>query len=347
MVSKSSYGRRKRLPHLAALLLAVVANAQTDSLLEGLQAFHNGDYQKAEESLRQSSDPRAKPSLAMTLAATSRCEAADRDLTAALDSTDKDVSRLAGLALVQCDIARNRTDEAAALIAKLRKAYPADGDVLYQAARFYMRSWNDTIYQLYQKNPSSFRVNQISGEILETQGRFSDAVAEYRKAIEKNPNALSLHFRLGRALLMSSHSPETLDAAMKEFEAELARNPHDAIAQYQVAQIFLVQQKPKDAAARLERALELNPDFAEALIALGKLRLDEKRNDDAIALLTHAVKAAPSSEAAHYSLMMAYRNAGNMTEARREKTELDKLQKAPEGEFTEFLKKLGEKPQEK
>jgi hypothetical protein len=36
-----------------------------------------------------------------------------------------------------------------------------------------------------------------------------------------------------------------------------------------------------------------------------------------------------------------------MEDARRQKVELDKLQKAPEGEFTEFLKKLGEKPPEK
>jgi hypothetical protein len=58
------------------------------------------------------------------------------------------------------------------------------------------------------------------------------------------------------------------------------------------------------------------------------------------------VELLPQSEAAHYSLMMAYRNAGKLAEARREKAELDKLQKAPEGEFTEFLKKLGEKPPE-
>ena len=36
-----------------------------------------------------------------------------------------------------------------------------------------------------------------------------------------------------------------------------------------------------------------------------------------------------------------------MAAAKREKAELDKLQKAPEGEFSEFLKKLGEKPPEK
>jgi hypothetical protein len=41
--------------------------------------------------------------------------------------------------------------------------------------------------------------------------------------------------------------------------------------------------------------------------------------------------------------MMAYRNAGRMDDAQREKALFDKLSRPPEGEFTEFLKKLGEK----
>jgi tetratricopeptide (TPR) repeat protein len=337
---------------ILVLVLAGVALAQpADPLAGGLDAFRRGDYVRAEqlltESLKSHQDPRARSFLALTLAATGRCDQAERDLSEASHDADRDLARLSGLALVQCHVSRNRLDDAASLIASLRKKFPSDDDVLYQAARFYMRSWNDAIYQLYRENPSSFRVNQISGEILETQGRFTEAVAEYRKAIAKNPNALSLHYRLGRALLMSSHSPETLDAARKEFDEELSRNPSDSVAVYQVAQILLVQQNRAEAATRLERALQLNPEFPEALIALGKLRLEAKRTDDAIALLNKAVKLAPRNETAHYTLMMAYRDAGNMEEARRIKAELDKLQKVPEGEFTDFLKKLGEKPPEK
>ena len=114
-----------------------------------------------------------------------------------------------------------------------------------------------------------------------------------------------------------------------------------------MAQVLVAQQKPQQAGAQLVRALELTPDFPEALVSLGKLRLEEKRNEEAIELLQRAVKLTPRSEAAHYNLMIAYRNAGNMAEARREKSELDKLQQTPEGEFTDFLKKLGEKPPEK
>lgn len=327
-------------------LFSALIFAQSDPFVRGLEAFHHGDYPAAERDFRASNDPRARAFIALTLAATNRCTAAEADLAGAAAGPKTDTQRLAGIALAQCEIAASRWEDASGVVAKLRAQYPADADVLYVAARLYMRAWNDMLYQLYKNDPASFRVNQISGEILETQGQFAAAAAEYRKALEKNPDALNLHFRLGRALLMSSHAPAAMDEALKEFEAELARNPRDSVAYYQIAQVLLAEQKPKDAAARLEHAVELNPDFPEALVALGKLRIDEQRNDDAIALLTRAVKLGPRNEAAHYNLMIAYRNAGKMVEARREKAELDRLQKVPEGEFTDFLKRLGEKSKE-
>ena len=170
-----------------------------------------------------------------------------------------------------------------------------------------------------------------------------EAVDEYRKAIAKNPKAIDLHYRLGRALLQESHDPAVMEQARVEFEAELALNPEDAVAEYQVAQILLAQQKKKEAAVRFERSAELRPDFPEALIAVAKLRSDDKRYADAAGLLERAVKLQPRNETAHYNLMLAYRNAGRTADAQREKTELDKLQKPPDGEFTDFLKRLGDK----
>jgi hypothetical protein len=56
------------------------------------------------------------------------------------------------------------------------------------------------------------------------------------------------------------------------------------------------------------------------------------------------VKLQPRSEVARYNLMVAYRNAGRTADAQKAKAELDKLQKPPEGEFADFLKRLGENP---
>ncbi len=73
------------------------------------------------------------------------------------------------------------------------------------------------------------------------------------------------------------------------------------------------------------------------MIALAKLRPERS-----IQLLEHATKLAPKNESARYALMLAYRNAGRLEDAQQQKVELDKVQRPPEGEFTEFLKKLGE-----
>jgi tetratricopeptide (TPR) repeat protein len=226
---------------------------------------------------------------------------------------------------------------------RLRAAYPGDADVLYLSARFHMKGWNDAVYDLFQKAPASYRVNQISAEVFEIQGNYAAAVGEYRKAIEKNPRAVNVHYRLGRALLLESHEPAALEQARQEFERELEINPNDAVAEYQVGQILVAQQKTAVARPRLERALELKPNFAEAALALGRLRLGSGEAAQAIPLLEKAVRLAPASEPAHYQLMLAYRNAGREADALREKGELDKLQQLPSGEFTEFLKKLGEK----
>jgi tetratricopeptide (TPR) repeat protein len=186
-------------------------------------------------------------------------------------------------------------------------------------------------------------VNQVSAEIFEIEGRYADAASEYRKAIEKNPAALNLHFRLGRVLLLESHAPENLALARREFEAELKLNPGDAVAEYELGQILITAQEPTAAAEHFERAAALNPEFPEALEAVAKARMDAKQYAEAIALLEHVVRLQPGNETAHYSLMMAYRNAGRTAEAAREQVEVEKLRQTPEGEFTDFLKRLGEK----
>ena len=121
-------------------------------------------------------------------------------------------------------------------------------------------------------------------------------------------------------------------------------NPGDAVAEYQVGQILLAEQN-RDARRRTFRkgGRRSIRNFAEALVAVAKTKSDAKKDAEAIPLLERAIKLQPASESAHYSLMMAYRNAGRMDDAQREKAVFDKLSKPPEGEFTEFLKKLGEK----
>jgi tetratricopeptide (TPR) repeat protein len=311
----------------------------------GIEEFQHGNLAAARHHLEQApGDPQAMAFLALVRAATGECEAVIPEMTRHFGSAlFAGTQRLTGLAVAQCQIAAKRFRDADPIVAQLEAQFPTDADVLYLSAVFHMKAWNDSIYRLYQSAPASFRVDQLSAEVFESQGKFPEAIGEYRKAIQKNGNALNLHYRLGRALLMQSHDPAVLDEAKKEFLAELTLNPSDAVAEFQIAQILSTQQQKADAATHFEKAAQLRPDFPEALVAVAKLRGEARHYDEAITLLERAVQLQPRAEVAHYNLMLAYRNAGRAVDAQREKAALDKLQRPPEGEFTDFLKRIGEK----
>jgi tetratricopeptide (TPR) repeat protein len=141
---------------------------------------------------------------------------------------------------------------------------------------------------------------------------------------------------------VEQYEAAALDEARRAFEAELALNPYDAVAEYQIAQILEARQDSAGAAKRLERAIEINPEFAEALIALARYRTRRNESAEAARLLERAVELQPRSEGAWYALMTAYRNGGRREDAVRAKQRLDELQKSPDGEFVDFLSRIGE-----
>jgi tetratricopeptide (TPR) repeat protein len=324
----------------AVLLLGSFALGQNE-LDWAIREFHLGEYQSARKHLegvldKDPNNARARLFLALTRAGMGECSAVSEILFREYSSnTSPELKRLAGIALASC------------IDSQLKTEHPADADVLYQTARRHMRLWNDTLMEMFQKTPASYRVNQISGEVFETQGRYAEAAAEYRKAIAKNPKALDLHFRLGRALLLHDRNPNTLAEARREFEAEIALNAEDAAAEYQIGQILLAEGKRDIGLPHFERALKLRPDFMEAAIAVAKARVEAKQYSEAIRILESVVQKQPKSEAARYNLMLAYRNSGQMEKAQAQKAELDKLRAPESGEFNEFLKKLGEKGSQK
>jgi len=343
-----------RVTHTLCLLLLALPLLAANSLTErGVAAFQQGRYVDANRLLADAlkadpNDDHARTFLALSRAATGHCAEAIPDLADRFDKSDNpDLSRLAGLTLVGCFVSQGQCDKALPVASRLQAKYPDDADVLYQAARVHMKAFNDVTQRMFEKTPASYRVNQLSAEIFETQNRFADAVAEYRKAIAKNTNALNLHFRLGRALLLESHDSEALALAEKEFEAELALNAGDAAAEFQIGQILNAQSKAEQALPHFQKALDLSPDFAEAALAVGRMRVQARQYAEAIPLLEHVVALQPRNEAGHYTLMLAYRNSGQMDKARREQDVLQKLQHPPEGEFSDFLKRLGEGTPEK
>jgi tetratricopeptide (TPR) repeat protein len=330
---------------ISAIAFLVSAALPQGAANEGIQAFKEGRYSVALDKLQRATDPTSIAFLALTRAALGDCKSA-LPVLLATSSTDVQTYRLAKIGAVKCYTASNDWPKAFGLLDGLAQQFPNDADILYLNAKLHMKAFNDATLAMFQRTPSSYRVHELSGEIFEVEERFSDAAAEYRKAIESAPNAPELHYRLGRAILLQSHNPDALTEAAGEFRKELERSPEDSACEFQLGQIAQVQGPTSEAAAHFERALKTSPEFVNAMIALAKIRTQNKEYQPAIDLLLHATALQPANETAHYALLTVYRNSGQLQKASAEKETLDRLQKPPQGEFSDFLKKLGEKPQQ-
>ncbi len=239
------------ISHIALALM--LAAAQSNLTEEGIAAFNAGRYSvalaKLTEAAKDPTDKDAQLFYALSQAATGRCAAALPSLTAMAGG-----EKLAGLAAVKCLSAAGAESKALSLArSKWNRSWPNDADVLYLKAKLHMKAFNDTTLAMFQRTPASYRVHELSAEIFEVQSRYDEAVAEYRKAIEINPQAPDLHFRLGRALLLAAHSPESLAQAAAAFQDELKLNPEDGACEFQLGQIAQVEGKKVDAKATLRK----------------------------------------------------------------------------------------------
>ena len=332
---------------IVLLLAAVTLRSQTAEALlaQGIEQFNRSQYTAALETFKRAgqispADARIITYVALTQVALGECTHINELAMQYRRNPDPAIRRLAGLAAVRCLAAQNRFSDLLPILGDLLNKDSNDPEVLYEAANLYNRAFNVTVYEIFQRAPSSYRTNQLSAEILERQGRYADAAAEYRKAIAKNPKAVNLHVRLARVILLGSQTPESLEEARKECEAELAVNPSDPIAEYQIGQILAAETKPLEAASHFEKAIALRPHFTEALIGLAKIRQAANEYDEAIKLLQRALQAAPGSESAHSTLVAVYRDAGKSKDAQREQKELEKLQKQREAEIPDSLRRL-------
>ena len=255
------------------------------------------------------------------------------------EDLDSKVRRLVGLSLLGCSAHSSNSDDAVDVARRLKRLYPDDPDVLYHVAELYSALSKETVNDLFKKHPDSFRVHELAGEALEAQSSDGQALIEYRKAVELNPKAPHLHYRIATVLLRAKKDRSDAEA-LEQFKQEIAVNPGDAPSEYQIAEILRRQNQLEAASAHFMRALELNPMFVEARLGLAKVNLSRHQVDEAIQQLKTAIQLAPEDPAPHYSLMLAYRETGKTEDAQREMAILENLNAKKRTEFNTSLHTL-------
>ena len=104
----------------------------------------------------------------------------------------------------------------------------------------------------------------LLGTALFTAGNYPGAVTELSKAVALDASVPSLQSYYGQALLFTGDA----DGATQAFRKELAANPNDYDANFQLASILAYRGKPAEARPLLERAVQVRPGSLEARDAL-------------------------------------------------------------------------------
>src|SRR6266852_5034934 len=301
----------------------------------GVTLFFEGDYDKAAPQL--SGALQRQPTLWKIQALLGICEKRLGQIAAAQSDLEKSFPQLqdlklriqTGMELIEIYYGVGNLDKAANIASTLRQLDPTDTSVQYTAHRIYSDLAAESMLSIAMLAPKSARMRQVMAHEMARQGNTEGAIANYREALKLDPRLPGLHFDLAEAL---NSSPSTSDQAEveREYKAALADNPFDGKAECRLGEIALRASDLKNALTHYSRAVELQPNDAEANLGVAKTLTSMRRPQEAEPYLKRAAQLEPFNAATHYRLSLVYRELGRTADAQRELSEYQKYKEMKE-----------------
>jgi tetratricopeptide (TPR) repeat protein len=304
----------------------------------GVIAFMQGQYSEAAQDFQEVLE--LQPSLWKVQAMLGLCEKQLGHMDAARTWFEKSFPHLedsklriqVGLDLVGLDDQVGEQENAVDVLRTLRQLDPQNVDILYAAYRNYSSMAESTLDTLALVATDSPRMHLIIAEHLINEGDLKSAIAEYKKALELDPHLPGAHLELGEALLHESKSPESQQEAEEDFKTELALNPGDVVAECRLGDLYQSNIKlDLDAAYKsYARALQLQPNYADAQIGMGRVLARMGQQQAAVDHLLEAIRLDPVNSNVHYRLAQLYRKMGRSSDADREMATFEQVEKVKE-----------------
>lgn len=253
------------------------------------------------------------------LAETNHCDQALSQLRRMLGHIpDPRLKKQAEMDGLRCAMSQNSVDDALAFLMALNYDFRNDPEVLYLAAGVLSDLSSRYGQTLLSSAPNSADAHVFNAEGLEAQGKWDEAAAAYRSAIQLNPQQPGLHLRLGRMLLNRPPTATSAQDGERELQQELRLDPKNAEVEFIVGDRAREANQLQDAAAHFNRAIQIDPNFGDAYIGLGMTYLQSRRPQDATLPLERALRLEPNNPAIHGQLAQAYTQMGRTAEAQRE-----------------------------
>jgi len=154
---------------------------------------------------------------------------------------------------------------------------------------------------------------EASAKADSAQGRFDEAVSQFRRALEIWPDFAEAYYNLAITL----KSQGKIEEAISSYRQAIRARPDYAQAHNNLGNLLKSQGKADEAASHYREAIRIQPDYYKAHNNLGIILKAQGRLDEAIMHYRLALRARPRPDyaEAHYNLGAALQAAGKTDEA--------------------------------
>lgn len=199
------------------------------------------------------------------------------------------------------------------------RAYTNLGSALSAEGRF--SEAIDNFDKALQLDPDDFLAYSNRGSVLEKTGRFSEALADFDRAIGRNPKGRIAYFNRGSTLAKMGKFEE----AIMDFDRVIALAPDDYLAYSSRAAAFERIGEIDKAISDLDRVIAIYPAYSEAYARKGVLYGLKGFMDEAIRWLSRSIEMQPDFVYAYFNRAVAYSLLQRRREAREDFTRVISL----------------------
>ncbi len=161
------------------------------------------------------------------------------------------------------------------------------------------------------KSPQKARPRNNLAVALVRRGNIDEAISNYRKALQIEPNYAEAHFNLATALRRQGK----FDDAVYHYREMLRLNPDHRGTHNGLGAVLHEQGKIDQAVLHYAEALRLDPEYSKAHYNMGVALNIQGKTDRAVSHFKEALRLEPRHSGVHYQLATALNHAGKLQEA--------------------------------
>jgi len=181
----------------------------------------------------------------------------------------------------------------------------------------------DAARKALELDPQLAEAHVLLANVLKEQWQWTEAEAEYRRALELNSNNPVAHDGLARWLLCQGRTDEALAWVRRGREIDPI-----AVSGTEIGWILFLSRRYDEAVHELHSVLAVRPDDATALWFLGFALTADNQSKEAIPVLERAFSVSDRSSAVIGVLIRAYAHAGRRADGLRLLEELKRRKQA-------------------